>query len=63
MQRGRGISGEIETTFPVLNLVESVLVGDVVEPRVRRVEEILLFRGETFTPPLPPHVLFMISHE
>ena len=46
MQRGRSISGEIEATFGRLNLVENLLVGDVVESRVRRIEEILLLRSD-----------------
>ena len=46
MQRGRSISGEIEGTFSVLNLVENVLVGENVESRVRRIEEILLLRSD-----------------
>ena len=46
MQRGRSISGEIEGTFSVLNLVENVLVGQNVESRVRRIEEILLLRSD-----------------
>ena len=46
MQRGRSISGEIEGTFSVLNLVENVLVGQTVESRVRRIEEILLLRSD-----------------
>ena len=46
MQRGRSISGEIEGTFSVLNLVENIVVGQVVESRVRRVEEILLLRSD-----------------
>ena len=46
MQRGRSISGEIEATFSALNLVENVLVGQTVESRVRRIEEILLLRAD-----------------
>ena len=46
MQRGRSISGEIELTCSVLNLVENVLVGQNVESRVRRIEEILLLRSD-----------------
>ena len=46
MQRGRSISGEIEGTFSVLNLVEHVLVGQTIESRVRRIEEILLLRSD-----------------
>ena len=46
MQRGRSISGEIEGTFSVLNLVENVLVDQTVESRVRRIEEILLLRSD-----------------
>ena len=46
MQRGRSISGEIEGTFSVLNVVESVLVDQAVEARVRRIEEILLLRSD-----------------
>mgnify|MGYP003325861889 CR=1 FL=1 len=44
MQRGRSISGEIEGTFSVLNLV--ILVGQTVESRVRRIEEILRKRSD-----------------
>ena len=46
MQRGRSISGEIEGTFSVLNLVENIVVGQAVESRVRRIEEILLLRSD-----------------
>ena len=46
MERGRSISGEVEGTFSVLNLVENVLVGQNVESRVRRIEEILLLRSD-----------------
>ena len=46
MQRGRSISGEIEATFSRLNLVENLLVGDVVESRVRRIREVLLLRSD-----------------
>ena len=53
MQRGRSISGEIEGTFSVLNLVENVLVGQNVESRVRRIEEILLLRLTSAGPSTP----------
>ena len=46
MERGRSISGEIEGTFSVLNLLENVLVDQTVESRVRRIEEILLKRSD-----------------
>ena len=46
MQRDRNISGEIEGTFSVLNLVENVLVGQTAESCVRRIEEILLLRSD-----------------